>query len=430
MELFKKKCLRGRQWLAIFGICMAAGTACRKTEEPPLKVGAPLTYTDSVTKTLQQVLDSLPDAAQYRAMLQRSDLLPYMDSLANGNARTPFTFFVPTDKALTAAGFTMDLIRTAPVAQLDTLVRYLSVTGNVRPNPPSKTGVNLYPMLYPDPALSRSEGLTPFVDWSPYYYTLNLSFASGALWLNGIKVSSQINPILATNGTLYRIDTLVQKPFYDLYQLLSQDTSYNYYMAALRISDSLYAAKGIMGGTYISNYCDTVTLQLVNYYVVKPGTNPFSIVLAPTNDAFRKAGFETIGDIGAYIAQSALATGTDFAYMYTNMDSILNNHQFSYGFFVVVDWNNFYYYQIFGANYVFTNDMLNDPAIVQQSYAPIGQPTRYSIHDVVFQNNGGSVVAHRTDNLSGAGATVISPYNVMAVNGVLHRVDNLLMPAR
>ena len=424
MKIFDKN------WIAVMGLCLLTAAACRKTEDPPIKVGGQLPYKDSLTKSLTQVLDSLPESSLYKAILKRSDLQHYMDSLANGSVNVPYTLLVPTDKALTAAGYTMDAIQAAPVEKLDTLIRYLSLPGSLNPNTWLQTGLNLNPLMYPDFTLSGSAGGFPFGGFA-YYYTINVSFASGALWLNGHKVSGQALPIAATDGTIFRIDTLVQKPVGEVYQLLNADTSYSYYMAAMRINDSLYTAQGIIGAPYFNVcYCDTCSLQFSNPDNTGAGINPFAVVLAPTNDAFRKAGFQTIGDISQYVNNSALASAPYGTFMLTNMDSVLQNHQFLYGFLITLDLFSGYFYTITNGNYVYTNDMLNDPTIVQYSIIPAGITTKFHLNNVVFRNEGGRPVAYRIDNPAGPGAALTDPDNITALNGVIHRVDHLLMPAK
>jgi len=424
MKLFDKN------WIAVMGLCLLTAAACRKTEDPPIKVGSQLPYKDSITKNLVQVLDSLPESSLYKAMFKRSDLQHYMDSLSMGSVNVPYTLFVPTDKALTAAGYTMDAIQAAPVEVLDTLIRYLSLPGRLNPNTGIQTGLNCNPLMYPTTGLSGSAGGYPFGFGFPYYYTINVSFASGALWLNGHKVGAQALPIAATNGAIYRMDTIVQKPVTEVYQELNADTSYSYYMAAMRVNDSLYTAQGIIGATYYNvNYCDTCGLQFSNADNTFAGLQPFAIVLAPTNDAFRKAGFQTIGDISQYVNNSALATAPYGTYMLTNLDSVLWNHQFLFGFLYTIDPFNNLYYSINNGNYIYTNDMLNDPAILQYLIVPSGSTLKFHVNNIVFRNEGGRPVAYRLDNLSGPGAVVTDPANITDLNGVVHRVDHLLMPA-
>ena len=83
----------------------------------------------------------------------------------------------------------------------------------------------------------------------------------------------------------------------------------------------------------------------------------------------------------------------------------------------------FYTFSAFG-NYVYTTDMANNPTLVQRSADP-GDGTLHLFNNVFFENRGGQIVVHRADKPS-ITANIVGPSNVTTLNGVLHRVDNLL----
>lgn len=403
------------------GVGLLAGS-CRKVEDPPARVGQELPFSGP-TKTLLQLLDSMPDVTLYKAMYLRSDLTHYLDSLNKGSQNPPYTLFVPTDKALTAAGFTAAVIAAAPEAQLDTLVRYLALSGNFNFPPGAKAGLTCYPLMYPDPTMQRSESYPPFSSYLPYYYILAVGFEGNTLLLNGSKVSSQATAVLAVNGSIYRIDTLIQKPVYEMYEVVSRDTTLSLFLAGMRLNDSIYLDKGMP--TYYINYNDTGGLQLSISGYPGAGSQPFMNVLAPTNDAFRKAGLGSVDAIRNFIYQSVIA-GPDYDYslMQTNLDSIFQYHLFYFNQLLVLP--GYYTYQAAGT-YVYTFDMANNPALMQRSTVDYnGIP--YTLNNVVFGNQGGQIVVHRADKPSARGATIIAPSDVTTLNGILHHVDNLLLP--
>ncbi len=398
--------------------------SCKKVEEPPTRVGEQLPFSGP-TKTLVQLLDSMPDVSLYKAMYHRSDIQHYMDSLANGSQDVPYILFAPTDKALMAAGYTADVIAAAPGAQLDTLVRYLTLPGKSIP-PTVTTGLTCYPLMYPDRAMQRSEPYPPFSDFLPYYYILAVTFDGSTLILNGSKVSSQGTPVSGTNGSIYRIDTLIQKPAYELYEVVSSDTTLSLFLASMRLNDSIYQDKGILSGPgYLTNYCDTGGLQFSVGGYRGAGAQPFADVLAPTNAAFRKAGLGSVDAIRDFLSQSVI-TGPDYdySYMQTNLDSIFQYHLFYFNqALLVAPPGIFFTYSAFG-NYVYTTDMANNPTLVQRSADP-GDGTLHLFNNVFFENRGGQIVVHRADKPS-ITANIVGPSNVTTLNGVLHRVDNLL----
>lgn len=395
--------------LAFLSLLLAS--SCTRTVDPPPAVGKQLPYTGGATKTLLQLLDSLPNVTLYKTAYLRSDLPAYIDSLRNGDSIAPYTLFVPTDAAFKAAGYSADSIQRAPVALLDTLVRYLAVTGNFPPpgNLLKLGGINSNPLMYPDPNLTRSQVPGVFNTTTPYFYTLNIAYSGNALLLNGRQVSAQAKAVYGTNGTIYCIDSLVTKPFYEIYQVLSMDTSFRFFMAALSISDSIYVPD-------ILPWVDTSALVLSSSAF---GFVPFSVVFAPDNNAFRKAGFQSIQDIYNYIYNSALVLGGGLPYDMTNMDSILTNHIMAFGLTGTG----------FGRSYIYTHDILADPslAIVNQ-YTNTGVLQAINVYNISFQVNGSQITVHRQDFPGGRGADVIQPSDITTLNGVIHRVDNLLLP--
>jgi hypothetical protein len=429
--MYKNINLLNRSEMKILRILLALSTtigiltvSCKKLEEPPTKVGAQLPYSGA-TKTLSQVLDSIPEASLYKAMYHRSDIQHYMDSLASGSQYVPYTLFVPTDKALTAAGYTANIIAAAPEAQLDTLVRYLTLPGNYLAQGIT-TGLTCYPLMYPDPHMQRSESYPPFYSYTPYYYILAVTFDANTLILNGNKVSNQGTPVPAINGSVYLIDTLIQKPNYELYEIVASDTTLSLFLAGMRLNDSIYQDKGIlMYPGYFTNFNDTAALQLSANGFPGAGNNPFANILAPTNEAFRKAGLGSVDAIRDFISQSVICgPDYDYSFMQTNLDSIFQHHVFLFSqtIGIPVPFNIDAYSPM--GNYVYTYDMVKNPTLLQRPYVSSDGKLNH-LYNVVFESRGGQVVVHRADNLSSM-ANIIGPSNVTTLNGVLHYVDNLL----
>ena len=54
--------------LLVLVLLIAAGmNACRKKEDPPIKIGQELPYNENVTKSLVELMDSIPEATLYRS---------------------------------------------------------------------------------------------------------------------------------------------------------------------------------------------------------------------------------------------------------------------------------------------------------------------------------------------------------------------------
>ncbi|MFY0255218.1 fasciclin domain-containing protein [Chitinophaga sp. 30R24] len=379
--------------------------ACTKTEEPPKPIGKPFPYTGDATKSLTALLDAIPEATIYKAAFNRSGIQRYMDSISGGVKQAPYTLFVPTDKALLAAGYTADM----PFAMADSLVRYLALPGNFPVNMGTMpNGTSFYPLMYPDPQLRRTMPTVYTKSW-PYFYCITVGFSGNSLLLNGKVVKVNAKAIAATNGTIFMIDSLVTKPQDEMYEVLTRDTAFSFYMAALRRSNDLYKQKGILGDIYNITFNDTSMLML-GPSTYTPGSQSFAVLFVPVNDAFRKAGFHSIDDINAYIGKSVLASSGNGTQLLTNMDSVLANHRLLYAFGGVNT----------GCSYLYTSDLLTSPYSARDNGSSIGGA-------IIFQHSGSTITLHRQDALLGRGATIIGQSDITTLNGVVHRVDNLLL---
>ena len=395
-------------------------SSCAKKEEPPRTVGSELPYTNNVTRSLSQLVDSIPQASVYAAAFHRSSLQAYMDSLSLGTINAPYTLLVPTNDAMKAAGYTLDQVNALPSPMIDTLVRYLSLPGLLPGGSSAITGgitgsVAYAPMMYPDPALQRTIVPSPFSAYNPYNYLLSVAFRDSTMFLNGWKASGHATPVAATNGSVYLIDTLIQKPEFELCQLIAADTSLSFYLAALRKNNEIYQRQGMLTDTYDPMHNDTAALTAVAVLgIPQPKVAPTTIVFAPDNNAFRKAGFSSIAAISDFIEQSAAATGDYYNLLLTNMDSILVQHRVLYGYAI----NYTPYNQ--GLNAFYTVDMRYNPYVQTQNNADLGGA-------IFFQISNGNIIVHRQDAPNGRGAQVTAGSDITAVNGVLHKVDNLLL---
>ncbi|MEO5890677.1 MAG: fasciclin domain-containing protein [Ferruginibacter sp.] len=247
----------------------------------------------------------------------------------------PFTVFAPTDDAFTASGVTADVVNSLSADQLKTILLYHTI--------PSKIAAADVP-AGPNAKVITASGDSVFV-------TNN---ASG-VFVNGIKVTAADLP--ASNGVIHTVGKVLLPPGGNIVQVASADTALTYLVAAVvRASTGTTNVAAILSGTGILT------------------------VFAPTNNAFRAAGFPTIAAINAADPNT--------------LTTILTYH--------VVPGR------------VFSSDLTNG-----------AQPVTA---------NGGKV----TIGLAGTGATVkgntntgasnIVATNIMASNGVVHVIDQVLLP--
>jgi uncharacterized surface protein with fasciclin (FAS1) repeats len=370
-----------------------------------------LPYVVKSSKKVDAIIDSIPEATLFKAAFKRSTIQAYSDSLTS----LADTYFIPTDQAFIKAGYTADKLNTMPVGELDQLLGYLIVRGYVntaQQNP--RQGVSYQPLIHPDPTM---QGTMPgvFSSGLPYIYVLTVGFSGNNLLLNGKTVKANAVGIRGSNGSVFMIDDIVTKPTDEMYQLLQADTSLTFYMAALQKSNDVYMQKGIAGAVYYNVRFDDIDwLMLNNNYIANgAGALPFAVVFAPVNNAFRKAGFHSISDVEAYIDRSELATTTDYEEILTNMDSILVNHRFLSGFY-----DNTGYSLNTGWSYLYTTDLLSLKTISNGGNEGA----------MIFTGSAGKVTMHRQDFPNGRAANIIPVSDITTLNGVVHHVDNLLLP--
>src|ERR1700754_974095 len=111
--------------------------------------------------------------------------------------------------------------------------------------------------------------------------------------------------------------------------------------------------------------------------------------------------------------------------MQTNLDSIFQYHLFLFN--QLLELPNYYTYQA-GGTYLYTFDIASKPTLMQRATVSFDGVTVVTLNTVVFGDHGGQIVVHRADKTSARGATIIAPSEVTTLNGVLHRIYNLLLP--
>jgi hypothetical protein len=386
-------------WLAV---------SCSKNEEPPKQVGQVVPFQAGTNRTLVQVMDSIPDLRIYDSIYHHSDLGHTLDSL-RGAGGALYTLFAPSDAAFQKAGITLAQVGSYAPAVLDSIVFYLTVTGPYTTQGLSGQ-VGYQPLnTFLQVTSIASSYVSQFYPYSngyssqyPYIYSLTVGWTSG-LMLNGkAAAAAGVQGLAATDGVLWELDTVILKPTQEAYAVIAGDTSFNFYMAVCRFDDSCYAAN-------VYNARDTPLLQM------QQGQNARTYFV-PTNNAFRKAGFQSVSDIYAYILTSQdIITGNfydpNYNTLLTNVDSILN------------------FCQTTGVLY--TQDILHNTTLSSYVESPTGSG-QYGQHPTflftTFAAVNGQVVLHRQDFPGGRAATVIAPADITTLNGVVHSLDNLLLP--
>ncbi|MEO6838154.1 MAG: fasciclin domain-containing protein [Ginsengibacter sp.] len=241
----------------------------------------------------------------------------------------PFTVFAPTNEAFTASGITSAVLASLTSDQAKNILLYHTITSKI--------------LAAQVPAGPNAPVLAANGD------TLYVTNNSNGVFVNGIKVT-QAN-VQATNGVIHVIGNVLMPPSGNIVQMAQADTSLSYLVAAV-ITANLQGALS--------------------------GSGPLT-VFAPTNNAFRAAGFPTIASIQA--ASPATLT------------SILTYH-------------------VIGAR-VFSSDLTDGE-----------QATTLNGEKVTIGLTSGATVK----GMSNTSASNIIATNIVATNGVIHVIDQVLLP--
>ena len=294
------------------------GTACKKSSNNP--------------STNQQTITTIVSNNANFSLLKTAVVKANLATTLNGTG--PFTVFAPSDTAFAGSGITASIINTLTASQLNTLLLYHTIPANI---PAANVPAG------PNAKVITASGDSVFV-------TKN----ANGVFVNGIPVTQA--DIMASNGVIHAIARVLIPPIGNIVQVAQSDTTFSYLVAAV-----LRASQGS-----------------VNVAAVLSGPGPFT-VFAPTNAAFRAAGFATVNDINN--ADPATLT------------SILTYHVI--------------------AARVFSSDLTQG-----------AQPTTLNSEKLTISLMGGATVKGNGNTT----ASNIIAANIMATNGVVHVIDRVLLP--
>ena len=273
--------------------------------------------------TINGIVSTTPDFSTLNAAVTKAGLSATLSSAG------PFTVFAPTNEAFTASGITSAVLGSLTADQVKNILLYHTI--------PSKILAAQVPAGPNAPVTAANGGIL--------YVTNN----SNGVFVNGIQVT-QAN-VQASNGVVHVIGKVLMPPSGNIVEMAQADTSLSYLVAAV-IHANLQGALS--------------------------GDGPLT-VFAPTNNAFRAAGFETIASINA--ADPA------------TLASILTYH--------VIDAR------------VFSSDLTDG----EQAPTLNGQKVTIGL------TSGATVKGNANMSPSNIVAT-----NIVATNGVIHVIDQVLLP--
>jgi uncharacterized surface protein with fasciclin (FAS1) repeats len=311
-------CLKLSGWLLSATLVATLLSSCNKDDDK-----------DMTDKTISSVVTTNTNFSMLATAVQKAGLTATL----NGNG--PFTVFAPNNDAFIASGVTNATISGLPASTLENILLYHTL------------GMNVMASAVP----AGPNAVVEAMNGDKLYVTRN----SSGVYINGVKVVQA--DISAKNGTIHTIERVLMPPMGNLVETAVMDTSFTYLVAAvLRASE---------GSTNVAQ--------------VLSGSGPFT-VFAPTNQAFRNAGFATIASI-----QSANSN---------TLAGILTYHVLS--------------------GRVFSSDLTNGamPATLNGATVTIGVSTGATVK-----------------GMGNSSASNVIKANIVADNGVIHVIDQVLMPS-
>jgi len=317
--------------------------ACTKTEFLPDPEGAQVPFQSNATQTVEELLAASPAKLYYSAW-QKSNI---KNVLNQKGSKVLYTAFVPNDAAMQSAGLTASKIDQMSAAELDDFILFSATIGQVTGDELKLKSDNfmvktllenrdLYVKYYENPESNQ---------FDYYAYRLYVGLKGDALLVNG-KNMGKLNYLPATNGGLYLMEKTLEKPTKTIIEALRADGRFTMFLESQRLADELYLDKIASDMEPLFGYKPDpeetmmyATQRLFyqkDWDILSPypgyGTNiTISTLFAPTDEAFHKAGFQTVADIlkfnerGASSIHFSDMTFTDEgAYP---MDTIYNYHR-------------------------------------------------------------------------------------------------------
>lgn len=200
------------------------------------------------SNTISDVVAADADLSTLQSALVKANLT------ATLSGPGPFTLFAPTNEGFTNAGFTSDVLNAISTDDLSNLLLYHVLPSSI-PSDSVPDG--------PNAKVIAANGDSVFVT----------SNANG-VFVNGVKVVEANIP--ATNGVIHKIGNVLVPAVGNIIATLQADTSFTFLVAAVT-----HASTGS-----------------VNVAEILAGSNILT-VFAPTNNAFRAAGFTSVDLINA-----------------------------------------------------------------------------------------------------------------------------------
>lgn len=417
--------------------------ACSKTEFIPDPEGAKIPFQPNATQTVEQLLAASPAKLFYSAW-QKSTVKNILD--AKGS-KVVYTVFTPSDIAMQAAGITVAKISQMSVQEVDDFVLFYVSAIAVTPDELKARQDNF--MVN---SLLQKQGLFvkffasnhPARSNDPYFYRNYLALKGDQMLMNGKDVG-KLNYSPAINGGIYLIDKIVEKPTKTILETLETDGRFTLFLAALKASDDYYIEKiasdiePLFGYKPEPSEITDAYAYMRNYYTkdlgIRPSGSPgfenanitLTTIFAPTDEAFHKAGFQTLADIQAFNVSRSSVVFSEMTYAAEGglpMDTIFSYHRdFGRIFQPVTSGGD----KTEANSTVFYSNVLK-PSLNDYLVNAGGNPAiDFAFKMPLAFTNNGNGIQLKVKQSEYPEATVIDG-DINTLNGPIHVVDRLLIP--
>ncbi len=290
----------------IFAVLVAAFFgACQKTEFMPPPEGEAIPYEELKYDKLATILEKSPYQL-FNSVWKKSTLNSKLTD------RLVHTLLVPTDEALSAAGYSAASIAAMAPEEADQLVRFYTIEQRVSKEEVEDNIRNLRVISMLD--VPR--------DWKiqqPYAYdqrTVNLPYihylgtANDQLLVNGVPMGNMADGIPAANGYVWPINKLIATESRSFLEIMEADPRFSMLLDVKKRSDSVFdndyldimeinTGRRPRPESYTYRMFYNELPLTVNRGLITGGSFPSTIFL-PTNEAFEKAGFNSVDDVLAW----------------------------------------------------------------------------------------------------------------------------------
>ncbi|MGJ1375897.1 hypothetical protein ACR79Q_07050 [Sphingobacterium multivorum] len=417
--------------------------SCQKTEFMPELVGEEVPYKNEASQDVTQLLTTHNEAKVFLAAWQKSNIVAL--SKAAG-VNTKVTVLAPTDNALKQVGITLETIQKMTTEEAADFVQFYSFLGDLNQIKLGKYSLMVRSMLknqnYRVPFYDNTEPVGRRYDI--YAYRHYLAVKDGDLLVNG-KSKGKLAYEPATNGGIYMLEKVIEKPTMTILEALIADGRFTFFVESQRLSEEMFYEKMLddieplwgyrMSKEEFLSYYPEARVSYQRgwdidkdpFYNELPNLN-LTATFAPTDDAFRKAGFNSVADILAFNAKrgdvryddlyfeprGSYPTDTLFSF-HRNWGRVFATEDPAYG---IAMSNNTVFY---------SNDL--DPALLNDYYVNIGgsSQVQYAYKMPLAFSKNGNQIQMKIKETEQAPINIIET-DINTVNGPIHVVDNLLLP--